>query len=269
MKMNNNPHTKNNVIRVTDKERGLIKQIRDFQDTTTTEHEVVYETANNPIMYEEGKNRVLVIGDLHAPFDLPEYLDHCIQVYNDFSCNKVVFIGDLIDNHYSSYHNTDPDGLGGGDELDEAIRHVHRYYEAFPEATVIIGNHDRMSFRKAFSGGVPKAWIKDYKEVLHTPKWVFVVEAEIDDVLYFHGEGGTAKTKYKCEEQPVVQGHLHTQAYIEWLFSKSHRKFAMQIGTGIDFQKYAFAYAKAGKKPAVSCGVVLNGLNPFLIPMNL
>jgi predicted phosphodiesterase len=222
-----------------------------------------------PLMYEEGKSRVLVIGDLHAPFDLDKYLKHCKKMYKQFNCDTVVFIGDIIDNHYSSYHNTDPDGLGGGQELEYAIQRIQKYYKAFPKAYVCVGNHDRMAARKAFSGGLPKQWIKSYAEVLGTPNWEFVTEVDIDGVLYIHGEGGTAKTKMKAEMMPVVQGHLHTQAYIEWLFSKTGRIFGMQVGTGIDFAEYAFAYAKAGKKPAVSLGIVLNGLYPFLIPMDL
>jgi hypothetical protein len=33
----------------------------------------------------------------------------------------------------------------------------------------------------------------------------------------------------------------------------------MQVGCGIDFNSYAMAYAKAGKKPAIGCGVIING----------
>lgn len=222
-----------------------------------------------PIMFEEGKSRVLVIGDIHAPFDLTEYLFHCKEVYDMYHCDTVVFIGDIVDNHYSSFHGTDPNGMGGGDELDYAIARVARYHKVFPEATVITGNHDRLVARKAFAGGIPKQWIKDYNEVLQVPGWKFVHELELDGVLYFHGEGGTARTKMKSELQSVVQGHLHTQAYIEWAFSKSDRIFGMQCGTGIDFDQYAFAYAKSGRKPSISCGVVLNGTQALLVPMDL
>lgn len=262
-------HIKSEVTRLTNYEKNLIENIRDFQQSSTANQEIVYETVREPIMYEEGKSRVLVLGDIHAPFDLPGYLDHCKKVYEEFACNTVIFIGDLIDNHFASYHETDPDGMGAGDELDLAIEHIRAYYEAFPEATVLIGNHDRMSFRKTVTGGLPKAWVRDYHEVLQVPNWKFVMEVTIDNVYYVHGEGGTARTRFKSEQQSVVQGHLHTQAYIEWLFSQNDRKFAMQVGTGIDFDAYAFGYAKRGKKPAVSCGVVLNGSQPFLIPMNL
>ena len=41
----------------------------------------------------------------------------------------------------------------------------------------------------------------------------------------------------------------------------------MQTGCGIDHEKYAFAYAKAGKKPAISCGVVIGGKEAIAVPM--
>ena len=68
------------------------------------------------------EKRILVIGDLHEPFCLDAYLKHCKETYQNYNCTQVVFIGDVIDNHYSSYHDTDPDGLGGGDELSFAIK---------------------------------------------------------------------------------------------------------------------------------------------------
>ena len=114
------------------------------------------------------QQRILVIGDLHEPFCLEGYLKHCKDVYAKHNCNKVIFIGDVIDNHYSSYHDPDPDGMGGGDELDLAIDKLSRWYKAFPVADVCIGNHDRIISRKMFSSGVPKRWIKGLAEEMFT-----------------------------------------------------------------------------------------------------
>ena len=93
------------------------------------------------------ENRILVIGDLHEPFCLEGYLNFCKETYATYNCNKVVFIGDIIDSHYSSYHETDADGLGGGDELELAISKLKRWYKAFPDADVTLGNHDRIITR--------------------------------------------------------------------------------------------------------------------------
>ena len=69
----------------------------------------------------------------------------------------------------------------------------------------------------------------------------------------------------------IVQGHIHTEAYVDWYCNKEHKLFAMQVGCGVDDRSYAMAYAKNfTKKYIVSCGVVLNnGTLPIVIPMNL
>lgn len=214
-------------------------------------------------------SRVLVVGDLHLPFVHKDYLQHCIDTYNEFGCDKVVFIGDIIDNHFSSYHESDPDGFGAGEELDRAIQALKPWYEAFPEAYVVVGNHDRLIQRKAYSSGVPKRWIKSFGEVLGVPDWEFVEEIEIDNVLYIHGEGGKAHIKCRREIQSIVQGHLHSDCYVQWFVGKTHRIFGMQVGCGIDAKSYAMAYGKRGNKPALACGVVLDSCKAFPVLMDL
>ena len=215
------------------------------------------------------ETRVLAIGDLHEPFSLDGYLDFCKEQYANYNCNKVVFIGDVIDNHYPSYHEADPDGIGGGDELDMAIKKISKWYDAFPNADVTIGNHDRIIMRKAFSSAIPKKWLKEYKDVLETPKWNFTDRVVINDVQYIHGEGGTARTKCRADMMSTVQGHLHTQAYTEWYVGQNFKIFGMQLGCGIDHDSYAMAYAKRGKKPAIGCGVVIGGHTAINCLMNL
>lgn len=214
------------------------------------------------------ERRILVIGDLHCPFELDGYLEHCLDTYDRFNCNQVIFIGDILDNHYSSYHETDPNGMGGGYELKQAIKHVSKWAEAFPVADVIIGNHDRLIMRKAFSSSVPKEWIKDYNDVLGT-SWNWVERIEYDGVQYVHGEGGTARTKAKNDMQSTVQGHIHTQAYIEWMVGNNFKIFGMQVGCGVDANSYAAAYAKHFKRQAIGCGVVIGGHTAINILMDL
>ena len=85
-----------------------------------------------------------------------------------YNCNRVVFIGDVIDNHYSSYHESDADGLGGGQELELAISKIANWYQAFPKAHVTIGNHDRLIMRKAQTSAVPKKWIKGLQRCIRS-----------------------------------------------------------------------------------------------------
>jgi len=223
-------------------------------------------------MRESETRNVLVIGDLHEPFCLDGYLDWCIDQYYTYKCTEVVFIGDVIDNHNTTYHETHGgnDGMTGADELEFAIKRIARWRNAFPKATVIIGNHDRIIMRKAQTSSIPSKWIRSYKEVLETPDWNFVERYELDDVQYIHGEGGTARTKCRADMMNTVQGHLHTQAYTEHYVGKKFRVFGTQVGCGINHKSYAMAYAKYGKRPAVGCEVVLNnGKTPLNILMPL
>ena len=210
-------------------------------------------------MREADTRNILVVGDLHEPFCLDGYLEFCIEQYETWNCNQVIFIGDILDNHAFSYHEPDPDGMSAGLELETTIEKVAKWYEAFPVADVCIGNHDRLASRKAFTGGIPKAWIKSFNEVLNAPAWRFLDRVAYDGVQYIHGEAGTARTKCRADMQSTVQGHLHTQCYTEWYVGQNFKVFGTQVGCGIDFDKYAFAYAKRGKKPAIGCAVVIGG----------
>jgi metallophosphoesterase superfamily enzyme len=219
---------------------------------------------------EQEVSNVLVIGDLHEPFCLDSYLDWCIEQYHTYNCTEIVFIGDIIDNHYSSYHETSADGMGGLDELELAIKRISRWYDAFSKATVIVGNHDRLIMRKSQTSAIPSKWIKSYKEVLEVPNWNFVERYVKDGVQYIHGEGGTARTKCRADMMNTVQGHLHTQAYCEHYVGQNFRVFGLQTGCGIDHESYAMAYAKYGKKPAIGCAVILNnGQTPLNLLMPL
>ena len=101
-------------------------------------------------MREANTRNVLVVGDLHEPFCKKGYLEFCQEQYDTWNCTDVVFIGDIIDNHYTSFHEIDIEAeYTGKEELEYAISKIAKWYRAFPEASVIIGNHDRMIMRKA------------------------------------------------------------------------------------------------------------------------
>ena len=223
-------------------------------------------------MRETDTRNVLVVGDLHCPWDLDEYLPWVLEQYDTYNCNQVIFIGDVLDSAGYSYHEQNPDLPSAGDELNFAIKRGQRWYNEFNEegTKVIIGNHDRMAARKAMTGGIPSAWLKSYSEVLGIPNWEFVERYEQDNVQYIHGEGGTARTKCRADMMNTVQGHLHTQAYTEHYVGKNFRVYGTQVGSGIDHDSYAMAYAKYGKKPAIGCAVILNnGKTPLNLLMEL
>ena len=225
-----------------------------------------HEVAALQNMRKSEARNILVIGDLHEPFCLDGYLDWCLEQYETFNCNQVIFIGDIIDSNGFSYHEPDPDGMSAGTELKLAIRKIRKWHEAFPVADVMIGNHDRMASRKSMTGGIPSAWIRSYNDVLGTPNWNWVESVTYDDVLYEHGEGGQAQAKAKNNLMSSVCGHTHTEAYCKWFVGKRFRVFGMQVGCGINADTYAAAYARNFKRQAIGCSVVLNN---GTLPINL
>lgn len=216
------------------------------------------------------KKNILVIGDLHEPFCRDQYLTWNKHLYKKYKCNHVVFVGDVIDGHALSYHESDADGMSAGDELTEAKKRLKKWHSTFPHADVCIGNHDALPFRKANSGGMPKAWIKDYKDVLEVPTWTFHDHFEYFNIIFVHGQAQKARQRAKNSLKSVVQGHYHTEHYLEYTVGSDKSIFALQIGCGVDENSYAMAYGKHMKRQAIGSAVILeNGTLPIPLLMPL
>lgn len=222
-----------------------------------------------PEAYTKGdKSNILVIGDLHEPFCLDEYLMFNYNLQRQFNCGTIIFIGDIIDNHSSSYHEKSLDGVGANKEFSLAKKRIGEWYKVFPEATVCVGNHDRLILRKAQTTGISNNWIKDYKDGLNVEGWNFVDNIKINDIYFTHGENGSARKRCKDELMSTVQGHLHSEGYIEYFTGNNKKIFGMQVGCGVDMGSYGMSYAKDGKKPFIGSAVIVKG-TPILIPMDI
>lgn len=225
-----------------------------------------------PYLHGDPDN-VLVIGDPHEPFTKEGYLEFCRKIQEEYDCGTVIHIGDAVDNHAVSYYEKDPEGMSAGDEFNLAIERMKRWYYTFPNVKVCIGNHDALPFRKAFSAGLPKTWLKTYQELLQSPptwEWDFV--HQVNGVIYQHGTGLSGEmaaiNAARENRQSTVIGHLHTVMNTRFLASYKDLIFGVTVGCGIDHEKYAFAYGKQNtRKPVVACAVILDGKLPINIPM--
>jgi len=213
----------------------------------------------NPLLPHKrngGGENVLVIGDLHAPFVKKGYLEFCQQMYVKHKCSKVVFTGDVLDMHFSSFHTTSPDGMGAGDELNAAEIVLYSFHDAFPIAKICIGNHDSIPQRQAFANGLSDRWIKGIGEVFKLDGWEFNEEFIINGVLYTHGIARKARQRSQRELISVVQGHYHSESYYETFVSENRLVFALQVGCGIDRRSYAMMYGRHFNKPQINVGIV-------------
>jgi len=209
-------------------------------------------------------SRVLVIGDVHAPATHPGYLQFCLDIYEQWNCNKVVFIGDVLDYHAISFHEKELDSPNPVDEVDLAIEAVAEWYSHFPNADVTIGNHDERVHRKARSAGVPDMFIKSYQDVYQTPKWRWTYDVVIDDVRYFHGTGCSgiqpARLTAISSMMSTVLGHVHSVAGVHWVAGPRGRVFGMDVGCGVDVEHPAMRYGSNMRhKPILAAGVVVDG----------
>ena len=219
--------------------------------------------------------RVGIIGDLHAPYCHPGYLDFCIETFDSWGVDTVVNIGDFVDFHSLSFHDSEPILHDVHGEYSHALEHLQEWYEAFPDCILIQGNHDRIPARQLKKLGMePTIFMKPLHELLQMPDgWVIKDQHEIDGVLFHHGESASgvngfrndAKNRMQC----TVSGHNHSNLGVSYTASDRELVWGMAVGCGVDNDSMAFAYGKHFRnKPILGCGVVIDGL-PYAEPMNL
>lgn len=220
--------------------------------------------------FKPSGNRVLVIPDLHCPFEHPDSLAFLQAVYARHKCNTVVCLGDEADFHHYSRWPKDPDGMGAGKELRKVIEHLQPFYRAFPVVKVCTSNHTVRPMKLMFDAGLPAAFIPSYEKMLDAPEgWSWADEWQIDGVKYFHGEGKSGQGAHiqflKAYKQSLVHGHIHSFAAVSY----EGKHFAMNTGCLIDEKAYAFKYAKhMAIKPSIGCGVVIEGRSAMYRPMH-
>ncbi len=220
---------------------------------------------NKAEVNKEKSDRVLLVPDLHLPFADNIDLQHCINVYNEYKCNKVIFIGDIVDNHYESFHTPSQNGTGQKFENDLVHTKIQQWNKAFPKAVWILGNHDMLPFRKGKEGMISNQWFKTFNEV-YGVNWEVVTDYEMQGIYFNHGETMTAKTMASKTGRCVVQGHRHGECYIQHL---SPSLWAVQLGICFNPKTYAFEYAKEATQTWTrGCGVLING-TPIFLPNKL
>ena len=216
----------------------------------------------------------LIISDLHVPYEHPDAYAFLLAIKKEYEPDLIINIGDEVDKHALSFHDSDPDLASAGDELKKSQKILKKYARLFPEMWLIDSNHGSLGFRRAKAMGMPKEYLKGYGEVLKTPdtwRWT-------DELTIKSGENHIiARHQWKknpliCSQQMgacVLQGHFHESFDIQYASSPSKLLWAMTVGCLIDKQSLAFAYSKTNtKRPIIGVGLIIDG-HPRLIPMVL
>jgi len=212
---------------------------------------------------------------MHHPYAHQDTVAFLTAIKKKYKPTRVVCLGDEVDAHAMSFHDSDPDLMSAGDELEAAIEALEPIYKLFPKMDLVDSNHGSMIYRKSKANGVPRKYIKDYRDVLTAPKgWTWHNDITIkvaggNEVYFCHG---ITKDIMKVVAQRglcVVSGHYHTEFRIGYLGNPNHLLWGMNVGCMIDSKSLAFAYDKLNlARPVIGHGIILNGL-PQLLPMVL
>jgi metallophosphoesterase superfamily enzyme len=223
---------------------------------------------------EVGKETVLVLPDMQAPYHHKDALAFLCFVRDKYKPTRVVCIGDSVDFHRLAKFSPVADAPGPKQEHDEAKKFLHALYNEFPAAQEVASNHNVRYAKRASDAGLPSAFLKSYSEIMEHPKgWSIHDYVEIDGVMYEHGDrfGGSAGTRQSIASngQSTVFGHHHSHAGIQYAANRKRLQWAMNVGCLVDHKSYGMAYARVARAyQTLGTGVVVRGV-PHFEPMRL
>jgi len=241
------------------------RRLRDYKTASTSNKEV-------------GKP-VLVLPDLHAPYNHPQALEFLQWVHTERGCReRVASVGDIWDFHSMSFHKNEPDAMSPEEEYDKILEFSAELAGVFPQGDVVLGNHCDIPKRKMVDAGLAPSMLRTPNELYGLPdSWTvhpmyYVLEPNSWDVLVEHGVGSGGK--YGCantakdKRSSYVQGHTHSNAAV--IYSTNHNStiFGMNVGCLVDSSSLAMRYGKyTTRKGVLGCGVVYNGSHAEFIPI--
>lgn len=215
------------------------------------------------------------ISDLHAPYQHPDALEFLKRIKKIYQIDQWVCLGDEVDKHALSFHDSDPDLYSAGHELDEAKYFLQDLAKLFPVLDLVDSNHGSLILRKTLAHGIPRAYIKPYNEVYEVPsewKWHFDMTIKLSNnmkVYVHHGKSADVFKLSQAQSMCAIQGHYHEKFNVHYWGNSLGLYWGMQCGCLIDPKSLAFAYNKNNlKRPIIGTGVIIDD-QPLLIPMVL
>lgn len=220
---------------------------------------------------------IVVMPDLHAPYHHQDALAFMGAVLKAFKPELVVNLGDETDKHAMSFHDSDPNLMSAGDELEASRKVLAGFAKIMPNVLLCDSNHGSMHYRKAKHHGIPVQYLKDYRDILFPEgggegwHWAenWRVNTPLGEVMFKHQPSGPILNDAAHNQCNLAVGHHHGNFSVEYTASSKHIYWGAYFGCLIDKDKLAFAYGKHfPRKPVVGCGVILDG-RPMLVPMIL
>ena len=256
----------------------LLPANREGREARTLRKPSRYEDLALLPLPESEHRSILVIPDQHAPYHHPDALEFLAAVAAHYRPDTVVNLGDEVDKHALSFHDSDPNLMSAGDELEEAKEFIQKLHSMFPVMRICHSNHGSLHFRKANAHGIPVQYLRTYREV-YFPKhggerwdWQHTHILDLPDgtqVAFKHQPAGSVLQDAAHERMNLVVGHLHGKMSIEYAANSTETYWAGQGGCLIDPTHPAFAYGRESKmKPVLGCMLIIDSV-PMLVPMKV
>jgi hypothetical protein len=216
---------------------------------------------------DHDNSRILVISDMHLPYSVKGLVPFLQGLKDKYSPTRVICIGDEIDYHANSFHDSDPDLMSAGYELRKSLETIELLHEMFPRMNLLESNHGSMIHRKAKHHGIPRHHIKSYNEVLGVGdgwSWhedMTLIMPDGKPVYFHHGKTADGIKLSQTMGMSCVQGHHHNEFSTRYWANSLGLYFSLQVGCLIDNDSYAFAYNNVNlKKPIIGSALICEGI---------
>jgi hypothetical protein len=228
---------------------------------------------DKPKVCKEDNSRILLISDMHIPYhhkDTIKFLQHLKDKYNP---TRIICMGDELDKHALSFHDSDPDLPSAGDELKLALPVIAKLKEMFPVMDILESNHGSLAYRKAHAHGIPRHYLKTYNDVLGVDdnwKWHYDLTIELPNgnkCYFHHGKSANVSKTSQTMSMCAVQGHYHETFKVEYWGNPNGLYWGLQTGCLIDDKAYAFNYNNCNlKRPIIGTAMIIDSI-PVLEPL--
>ena len=219
---------------------------------------------------------ILAISDMHIPYHHPDALDFLAALKSLYKPDLVVNLGDCLDFHGISFHDSDPELASAGDELVEAVMHIEELEKLFPDMFIVGSNHGDLPLRKFMANGIPSKFIKSYNDIYEVGDgWKFVTDLtivskrKVPDIYICHSIRKNALQVAQQRGQRFMCGHFHENFSVNYAGNPNSLLWAVMAGCLIDKASLAFKYNKLNlNRPILGTAVIERGI-PTIIPMIL
>ena len=255
---------------------GGEQKVQNFSDKGVTGTVGVFGKSRRlTIEAEKDNSCVLLISDMHIPYHHPDALEFLQHLKEKYSPTRIICLGDELDKHALSFHDSDPDLPSAGDELRASLPVIKQLREMFPVMDILESNHGSLLYRKANHHGIPRQYLKSYNDVLGVDdswRWHYDMTIELPNGMLcylHHGKNVNVVKTSQTMSMCGVQGHYHESFKIDYWANPVNLYWGMQCGCLIDDSRYAFNYNNVNlKRPIIGTGLIVDSL-PVLEPMVL